>query len=75
MWTNVFRWSKITPSEIENYGLWLDNPYVNMFGRKCRRTRFNSNIRIMCQSCLASFETKDIHKTVSYYIWFWIKER
>ena len=30
MWTNVFRWSKITPSEIENYGLWLDTPYVNM---------------------------------------------
>ena len=30
MWTNVFRWSKITPFEIENYGLWLDTPYVNM---------------------------------------------
>ena len=30
MWTNVFRWSKITPSDIEHYGLWLDTPYVNM---------------------------------------------
>ena len=30
MWTNVYRWSKIQINRIENYGLWLDTPYVKM---------------------------------------------